>query len=301
MCYRSGMKALLAEYTVSHDPRLAPEGAAMLDILTKSFRRSGYEVITPGNGDFAEGIARLAPACEVGLVIAPDPLLARYTMILEEHTHNLGCGSMTAAVCANKVHTAKILRSHGIPVPAGGAAGMRVIKPVSGCGAQGVRLSDADPHTGEFCQQYINGEHLSVSLVGSRVVGDACLYFSGAPPLVLALNRQSIEIGNDGSFHYLGGETPVDHPRSIEIIQTAEKTVKILGCQGYCGVDVVVSDQVYVVDVNARITTSLVGIAACMQEEIAEILVSASRGTPPSRVHLSGRVQFDTHGNVTPL
>jgi predicted ATP-grasp superfamily ATP-dependent carboligase len=66
-------------------------------------------------------------------------------------------------------------------------------------------------------------------------------------------------------------------------------------------VDVVVSDQVYVVDVNARITTSLVGIAACMQEEIAEILVSASRGTPPSRVHLAGRVQFDTHGNVTPL
>jgi hypothetical protein len=299
MCYRSGMKALLAEYTVSHDPSLAPEGAAMLDVLTKSFVRCGYEVVTPGPGDFGYEIGRLAPSCDVGLVIAPDHLLARFTTILEQHTHNIGCGSMTAAVCANKVHTAKILRSHGIPVPDEAATGLRVIKPVSGCGAQGVRKSDKATGAHEFGQQYIDGEHLSVSLVASRVVGDACLYFSGAPPLVLALNRQSIRIGDDGAFHYLGGETPIDHTKSGEITEVAKKTVGVLGCQGYCGVDVVVSDRVYVVDVNARITTSLVGIAACMKEEIAEILVAASKGSVLAAVHLSGRVKFDKGGKVT--
>jgi len=292
------MKALLAEYTISHDPALAAEGAAMADVLSKSFLRSGYEVITPENGNFGDGIARLAPSCDVGLVIAPDNLLAHYTMILEQHTHNLGCGSMTAAVCANKVHTAKILRSHGIFVPDEVSAGVRVIKPVNGCGARGVRLSDAPQNTGEFGQQFIDGEHLSVSLVGSRVVGDACLYFSGAPPLVLALNRQSIEVGDDGAFHYLGGETPLDHPRRAEIIDTAKKTVQVLGCQGYCGVDIVVDDRVYVVDVNARITTSIIGIAACMEEEIAGILVSASKGVLPAQVNLSGRVRFDKEGKV---
>jgi predicted ATP-grasp superfamily ATP-dependent carboligase len=296
----SVMNALLAEYTVTHDPALAPEGAAMLDVLTRSFVRCGYEVVTPGPGDFSAGIARLAPFCDVGLVIAPDHLLPRFTMVLEQYTHNLGCGSMNAAVCANKVQTAKILRSHGIPVPGGADSGRRVVKPVNGCGAAGVRLTEGSAGPGEFGQQYIDGEHLSVSLVANRIVGDACLYFSGAPPLVLALNRQFIEVGDDGAFHYRGGETPVSHPRGEEIKQTAVRTAEVLGCQGYCGVDVVVSDQVYVVDVNPRITTSIVGVAACMKEEIAQILVAASRGTAPAEVHLAGRVRFDKNGKVTP-
>ncbi|MDD5024371.1 MAG: ATP-grasp domain-containing protein, partial [Methanoregula sp.] len=70
------------------------------------------------------------------------------------------------------------------------------------------------------------------------------------------------------------------------------------GCQGYCGVDVVVADKVYVVDVNPRITTSIVGIAACMKEEIAQILVDASLGKPTPPVHLTGTVQFDTSGRT---
>ncbi|MDD1703466.1 MAG: ATP-grasp domain-containing protein, partial [Methanoregula sp.] len=155
------------------------------------------------------------------------------------------------------------------------------------------------PGKNEFAQQYIEGENYSVSLVMSRVVGEACLYFSGNPPLVLAVNRQDVTVGPDGAFSYHGGETPVHPAREQEIIDTAKKAATVLGCQGYCGIDVILADQVYVVDVNPRITTSLVGIAACMKEEIAELLVNASKGTGPDAVHLEGRVKFDTHGKVT--
>jgi hypothetical protein len=293
------MNVLLAEYATTHDPALAPEGAAMLTVLKQSFERCGYDVELPGNGDFGAEIEHIAPTCTMGLVIAPDHLLARYTQILEQHTHNLGCGFMTVALCANKVQTEKILRSHDVPVPAEASAGKRVIKPVKGCGAQGVRISDGAPDAGEFAQQYIEGEHFSVSIVASRVVGDACLYFSGKPPLVLAVNRQCIETGSDGAFQYRGGETPVHPAREAEIIEVAKNVVEVLGCQGYCGVDVVVADKVYVVDVNPRITTSLVGISACMKEEIADILIAASKGGGPDQVHLAGSVRFDTQGKVT--
>ncbi|MDD1701335.1 MAG: ATP-grasp domain-containing protein [Methanoregula sp.] len=293
------MKVLLAEYTTFHDPQLAPEGAAMLAVLKQSFERCGYDVVLPGTGDFGAEIDRLAPSCDMGLVIAPDYLLARYTQILEQHTHNLGCGFMTVALCANKVQTEKILRSHGVPVPAETALGKHVIKPVRGCGAQGVRISDGLPGKDEFSQQYIEGEHVSVSIVASRVVGDACLYFSGKVPLVLAVNRQFIETGCDGALHYRGGETPVHPEREGEIIAVARNVVEVLGCQGYCGIDMVVADQVYVVDVNPRITTSLVGITACMKEEIADILVAASKGGGPDQVHLAGSVRFDTNGKVS--
>jgi tyramine---L-glutamate ligase len=298
--YRYWMKVLLAEYATAHAPALAPEGAAMLEVLEKSFARCGYEIEIPGGGDFGAEIERLAPLCDMGLVIAPDKMLSRYTMILEQHTHNIGCGAMNAALCANKVRTTQILKSHGIPVPADATYGKRVVKPVHGCGAQGVRLTSSEPGSGEFSQEYIEGEHFSASLVGSRIVGDACLYFSGNPPLSLAVNRQFIEIGDDGAFRYRGGETPVHPAREQEILDVATKTIAVLGCQGYCGVDVVVADKVYVVDVNPRITTSLVGIAACMEEEIARILVDASYGRQIGAVHLTGTVRFDTNGKVRP-
>ncbi|MDI6720433.1 MAG: ATP-grasp domain-containing protein [Methanomicrobiales archaeon] len=293
-------RALLAEYTVLHDPQLAPEGAAMLQVLRESFARCGYEVVSPSGNGFEAELERLAPACDLGLVIAPDHLIPRFTKIVEDHTHNIGCGSTAAAVCANKRLTGRVLASHGIAVPEEVQTGMRVIKPVMGCGAEGVRLSTDPPSGGEFGQRFIEGEHLSVSLVAGRVVGEACLYYSGAPPLLLALNRQDIRIA-DGRFEYRGGETPVPHARKDEIADQAARAVTVLGCQGYTGVDVVVADRVYVVDVNPRITTSIIGIAACMEEEIARILVDASHGILPAEVHCRGRVQFQKDGSVKRL
>ncbi|HMK15932.1 MAG TPA: ATP-grasp domain-containing protein, partial [Methanomicrobiales archaeon] len=175
------MKVLVAEYASFHDPALAPEGAAMLRVLTGSFSRCGYEVVLPGKGDFAGEIGRLAPSCDMGLVIAPDHLLPGFTKILEDNTHNLGCSSLVAAVCANKVMTGKILGQHGVPVPGRGEGGSRVVKPVVGCGSAGVRITDGPLGEGEFAQEFIDGEHLSVSLVCSRNTGEACLYYTGKP------------------------------------------------------------------------------------------------------------------------
>jgi predicted ATP-grasp superfamily ATP-dependent carboligase len=294
------MKALLAEYTTFHEPDLAPEGAAMLRVLSESFGHIGYEVVTPGSGDFNRELERLAPECDVGLVIAPDPLLFGFTRILEEFTRNIGCSSLVTAVCADKVRTGEILRRHGIPVPESVDSGPRVVKPIRGCGSMAVRITEDPPGEEEFAQRYIEGEHLSASLVGSMNVGEACLYYSGKPPLALALNRQNIEV-KDGAFHYLGGETPIEHPWSEEILAVAKKTVTVLGCQGYAGVDLVLAEKPYVVDVNPRITTSVIGIAAVMEEEIAGILVEASQGKGPERVHLHGRVRFTKDGRVTRL
>ncbi|UUX92032.1 ATP-grasp domain-containing protein [Methanoplanus endosymbiosus] len=295
------MKALVAEYTVFNEPDLAPEGAAMLKVLSESFERCGYEVLSPEKGDFSEELKRLAPLCDVGIVVAPDDILGRFTKIVEDNTRSLGCGSLNIAICSNKQRTGDILTMHGIAVPRELDFGMRIIKKVKGVDGQNMRLSDGVSGEDEFGQEYIEGEHISVSLVGSRVVGDTCNSYSGRPPLLLALNRQYIERTEDGHYRYLGGETPVEHPRADEITETAVKALNVLGCQGYTGVDVVVADKIYVVDVNPRPTTSLVGIAEVMEEEIADILVESSRGNIPAEVHLSGRVSFNTTGEVKRL
>lgn len=296
------MKAFLAEYASLSGPSdIGIEGAAMLDVLKTSLEACGYEVVLPDSSDLEAEIRRLAPGCDVGLVIAPDHLLTRFTRTLEEVCHNIGCGAMNVAVAANKQRAAAILAAHDIPVPAEQADGRRVVKPVRGCGTLGVRLTDGPAGEGEFGQTFIEGENLSVSLVGSRVVGDVCEFWSGDRPLALALNRQEIEVDGDGQFHYHGGETPIEHPRRDECLEVARRAVEVLGCQGFVGVDLVLGDRPFVVDVNPRVTTSVVGIAAVMQEEIADVLIRASKGRGPQEVHLTGRVRYGTDGTVTRL
>ena len=292
------MRVLLAEYTRFHDPALAPEGEAMGRVLAESFQRCGHEVVLPEEGNFAAELERLAPSSDAALVIAPDHLMADFTQILEQHTRNLGCGSMVAAVCANKRLTGKILSRNGIDTPVEVTVGKKVVKPVHGCGSIGVRITEDASGEGEMGQELLEGEHLSVSLIGPHVIGEACLYYDPGPPLVLALNRQDVRI-EKGRFHYQGGETPADHHRAGEILEVAKKTVKVLGCQGYVGVDMVCGDRITVVDVNPRITTSLIGIAAVMEEEIADLLIHGSHGKLPPQVHLEGRVRFTKEGEVT--
>jgi hypothetical protein len=38
-----------------------------------------------------------------------------------------------------------------------------------------------------------------------------------------------------------------------------------------------------------------------MQEEIAELLIAASKGNGPKEAHLTGKARFDTNGKVTKL
>lgn len=295
------MKILIAEYTVSHDPALAPEGLAMVRTLAESFQRIGCEVVMPGAGsDFGDEIRRLAPECDEALIIAPDHLLARYTKMAEDFSRNIGCSSLAVAVCANKRRTADTLKKNGIDVPAEVSSGRRIIKEISGCGAVNMRYRDEEPGEKEMGQEFIDGEHLSVSLVGSRVVGEVCLYYTGEGPLVLSLNRQHITFDDEGFIHYHGGETPVTHPHQDEIIKIARKAATVLGCQGYTGVDLVVTDdRIVVVDVNPRPTDSIIGISAVMEEEIGDIILRASYGRSPDRVTLRGRAVFGKDGVVT--
>lgn len=299
------MKVLIAEYATVHNPKLAPEGKAMVAVLRESFERSGHTVLMPASGDFDAEIARLAPQCDYGLVIAPDELLSGFTHTLELATHNIGSDSTSIAVCASKRLTSKILAGIGIAVPAEVPVdypGRRVIKPIRGAGAVGVRIAQAGevPGNAEMAVEYLQGEHYSVSIVGSRVVGEACGFYSGLPPVFLTINRQHIEVDTNGVFTYHGGETPVHPEREDEIIEVAKKTIERLGCQGYVGIDVIVGEKIWVVDVNPRPTTSLIGIVRVIEEEIADILLKATVGLPPKEVHYTGKTAlFNETGGVT--
>ncbi|HNY33835.1 MAG TPA: hypothetical protein PKK68_04190, partial [Methanothrix soehngenii] len=54
----------------------------------------------------------------------------------------------------------------------------------------------------------------------------------------------------------------------------------------------VLGERPWAVDVNARPTTSIIGIARVMKEEIGELILQAKFGGMPERVHVTGEYTF---------
>jgi predicted ATP-grasp superfamily ATP-dependent carboligase len=228
---------------------------------------------------------------DAGLLIAPDEMLPKFLEILEKNTVNLGCSPAAASLCADKLLCTQRLKENGVPVaeivtgpePCEKGCHRYVIKPRSGCGSENVRISSftkAGPD--DIVTRYYEGLHLSASfIVGERF-------------LQLTINKQLIEFLGD-SISYNGSQVPYHTPRAAEIWEAAEKAARVLGLRGYAGIDFVIGDLARVVDVNARPTTSIIGIVRVMKEEIGELIVKARFGGLPKNVAMSGEVIFNKH------
>jgi predicted ATP-grasp superfamily ATP-dependent carboligase len=297
------MKILIAEYAsaVGLGGPCEVEGRAMLSTLVESFERSGHNVVYPTTGpkikagehiliedqsefdDLLESIK-----VDAGLLIAPDDMQPHFLEILEKNTVNLGCSPDAARLCADKLLCTQKLKENGVQVaeivagPESSKKGCRryVIKPRFGCGSEGVHISSsARPPEGCIATRYVRGPHLSTSfIVGRRF-------------LPLTINKQLIEFQGDGVI-YDGSQVPYNTPRAAEIWEAAEKAARVLGLRGYAGIDFVVGDLPRAVDVNARPTTSIIGIVKVMREELGELILKARFGVMPNSIKIKGECVF---------
>ena len=107
----------------------------------------------------------------------------------------------------------------------------------------------------------------------------------------LTINRQLINFEGDG-MSYQGSQVPYNTPRADEIWEATRKAAAALGLRGYAGIDYVLGERPWAVDVNARPTTSIIGIARVMKEEIGELIRQARFGGMPKEVHVVGEYTF---------
>lgn len=310
------MNILIAEFAVGTnvEKSLLPEGVAMLKTLSESFDSLEHEVFYPSAGirmgkgvvisstaeNFRQIIENKARDCDAGLVIAPDCMLPELNKILEESTVNLGCSPKSTAYCADKLVCTKILNEAGIKTPKiakKAEEGKKyVTKPRFGCGAEATDLVTKFENSEKFiATEYIDGKHLSVSLI------------AGKKPLPLTVNLQLIEFGQKKSeiieeekkeifsIKYNGSRTPYRTPRIEELNKIAISTVECLGCFGYVGIDIILADLPYVVDVNPRPTASVLGISHVMQEGIGDLLLKNKFGELPNSVNIEGEYSFSNN------
>ncbi len=168
-----------------------------------------------------------------------------------------------------------------------------IIKPADGVACQGVKLLNSFEDFKEelnsvktslshvILQDFIEGQPCSVSLISN-----------GSKAIPISLNLQKIKFDELG-FEYGGGEVPWDHPLKHEAMQVAKKAVEsIEGLKGYVGVDLILSDKVYLLEINSRLTTPYVALRHLTDFNMGLAVINAINGYLPEEFSLSGCAEF---------
>jgi len=106
-------------------------------------------------------------------------------------------------------------------------------------------------------------------------------------------------LSKDGQFRYLGGELPLPPPLEHRARRLAEATLAAFPeLRGYVGFDIVLGNDLagredYVIEINARLTTSYLGQRQLCRQNLAEMLVRLLTGQPLAEPDWHpGRVRF---------
>lgn len=303
------MRILVAEYAVGggegKSVSLLREGKAMLSTLKEGFERMGHEVVYPeAETDFEAAVDKLSKESDAGIVIAPDDKLYALTELIESNTANLGCPSDSVKICADKMRTSKILSGEGIPVPrivsveeVESSEGQRYVsKPRYGCASEDVFILNAEKYH-KVLSFYNNADHIITEFIAGDDISSSIIAGKSSV-LPLTINKQFIRIEGE-RLRYEGGFVPyfIGREAEGEIMRISKRVVTILHCRGYVGIDFVLGEDgtAYVVDVNPRPTTSIVGIAKVLNYEVSDLILRAKFGTLPmaGAVKTEGRFVFN--------
>lgn len=286
---------------------LQREGAAMLCALLSDFSQSGDVAVhslwhrswggvpaTPGvnwgltdgeQGDEAEFRQALLRMDAV-LIVAPEchEILERLTQLAEESgVQVLGSESRAIRLCADKWKLFQHFQTVGVPTIPTTLHDRSdpqwsfplIVKPRFGVGSHEIWLcrdrADWEQLVGQssvtdgtenwICQPYLAGAALSVAVWCDPMTHQA-------HPWPVCTQRLSTE----GRFHYQGGLVPARILDPQRVARTArEACLSVPGLRGYVGVDLVLSDtgEVFVVEINPRLTTSYVGYRRLAEDNLA--------------------------------
>ncbi len=310
------MKFLVVEYLSSnpltyYKPALLMEGVSMLKLIASGLEKEGHDVSilidneftnlvsgynlikTDETQDYLSFLEETAHGYDFDYVfpIAPDRELGDIVSRL----HSSGIKTLSSdpeAInkAADKWTTYKILKKGGIPQPdtfleAPSVDYQLIVKSRFGVGCENLHLLDNESMISldeMIVQEYIDGVHASVTL-----------FTDGRESKAVSLNEQFISFSGDGS-EYSGGRVPLSHPLEEKAFTLAEKAVdSIEGLKGCVGVDLVLYDKAYIIEINPRVTTSMTALEEAADINIAGTAVNAFNGNMPENLIFRKNVRFN--------
>lgn len=186
----------------------------------------------------------------------------------------LGTNPKVARYITNKLKFYRTLEKAGIPFPEIINDPPCILKPIRGGGGLGVHLvkDKADPPDGYLCQRYVRGLPCSVSLlaIDSRDI----------KPVTVNGILVGWEKMNVRDFVYCGNLTPLilSKDRRDLLIRTAIEVAELFDVVGSVGVDFILADKPYVLELNPRFQGSLDSIEWSCDINLFYLHVKACEG-----------------------
>ncbi|MEN4017511.1 MAG: ATP-grasp domain-containing protein [Methanobacterium sp.] len=320
------MKILILEYASAsgiHDPSICAEGYAMLEGLIDDFKSKNADYLLSENshfegkycnpvwikGDLMNWLNENIESYDACLLIAPeeDFILYKITELIEKkNVEVIGSSLEAVKVCSDKylmyealkkrvkiIETEKVFFDELDYYTSSFNNAKKIVKPADGVSCSGISivksLEEVKKAAGSMqtnlpyfiLQDFVEGVSTSVSLLSN-----------GEEAIPLSLNLQNIEFG-DNCVNYGGGEVPFEHEMSFEAKRLAKHAVEsIKGLKGYVGVDVILGDAVYIVEINSRITTPYVALKDVVNFNLGEAILDSVYGIFPSKINLNGKISF---------
>ncbi len=275
------------------------------------FNAKSVELLKGGSlQNFLDSVISDFDAC---LVIAPESndILEIYSSIIEREVVLLAPSSFAVNFASNKLKVNGLAEKLGIKIPPTVVVNCNddfdkalnsikalgtplVVKPIDGCGCEGLSFiknfnpkiikeamekafnSSKKNRSEIIVQKWIEGVPASVSLISN-----------GLSSIPLCLNYQNIDISeNSPLVSYSGGHCPLIHEKKKEAFKISQNLLsKIRGIRGYTGVDVVLTDDnIFLMEVNPRITTSFLGQYALLGPNLTQMILDATLKRKPPKI-----------------
>jgi len=233
------------------------------------------------SSDYMNEVTRLAKGSDYVWVIAPESagvLESVVAELTEQEIPTINCDAESIRLTGDKLKCSNCLTESGIKTTVNLSQEEAleyphqvVIKNRYGVGCEGLKLCDSgmmaleciDEFNQWVVQPYIEGEHLSV-----------CLLCHSGESKVLACNKQLFSDDLKEPRLQACHVNAVTVNKDIEALMT-RITKAFPGLKGYVGIDLIKTDDEYiVVDINPRLTSSYVGLKDVLIDNPAELCIN---------------------------
>lgn len=129
-------------------------------------------------------------------------------------------------------------------------------KPVTGAGGWRNRVLHNDAEKSAWLQEFPDVPKIFQQIVEGTPASVSCIC-NGERARAVAVNEQLLRGSAEAPYGFSGCITPIIHPKIEEMIALAERAVGKSGCVGSVGVDFVLSDDVWAIEINPRFQATL--------------------------------------------
>ncbi len=252
-------------------------------------------------GEFIKEFEALLLQVDFVWLIAPesDGHLLRLTELCLEAENKangpilIGCGYDASLIGTSKTLSFEAMQAAGIhtlPVHAGEdvvrddyfaqlaqSDEAWLVKPEDGAGCDGIQYFASIMAMREWMKQEDRSQHFLAQAYQAGISASFCMLCRDGQAWLLSVNRQHVSMVDDGFV--LQGISVNGLSQYWSRFETlARKMAKILpDALAYIGVDVIIdtqNDDLYVIDINPRLTSSYVGLREAMACNPAELILS---------------------------